>query len=432
MSQNYPYPPGPSRLKGDYFGRNLPPLPDKPFMKASKLYATNNSFNLYRLQNSPPGIETVRVTVVKPVDVGYSCMSQSVIAQVDEGPPYLQGRTVFIKFYDPLYINPDCLQTIRIPPDKLSLTWALSSSAQAGQVEATASDYPVNDGKNAKEKVEQFDNFPPTASTSKISGSVDKSLGDTSSATEFSTKRKGREIFGGNVDNTGDSDVTAPSSNTTAPTSAKGKSSLTSTISKNAKESSDNAHRHDASLVLVTVLLCLTCRGDFYGMLRIYWNYLGVHLKFDQSFSKILMMLGISNHGKKGCWIKVGMRTATFQRRIASLSSPPISPRNRYPKVLGALLCEILGPWAASDRTHVRTQILQTVKALYSHDVYLPDISPDNFLVSNSGSLRMIGFGPSYDPKARNLADEEWAGQANRRLLAVEDIREELGLIKMQ
>jgi len=161
MSQNYPYPPGPSRLKGDYFGRNLPPLPDKPFMKASKLYATNNSFNLYRLQNSPPGIETVRVTVVKPVDVGYSCMSQSVIAQVDEGPPYLQGRTVFIKFYDPLYINPDCLQTIRIPPDKLSLTLALSSSAQAGQVEATASDYPVNDGQNAKEKVEQFDNFPP-------------------------------------------------------------------------------------------------------------------------------------------------------------------------------------------------------------------------------------------------------------------------------
>jgi len=88
--------------------------------------------------------------------------------------------------------------------------------------------------------------------------------------------------------------------------------------------------------------------------------------------------------------------------------------------------------FSEADRTHVRTQILQTVKALYSHDVYLPDISPDNFLVSNSGSLRMIGFGPSYDPKARNLADEECAGQANRRLLAVEDILEELGLIKMQ
>ena len=111
MSQKYPYPPGLHRLKGDCFGRNLPPLLNKPFVKAQKLYA--KSFNLFRAQNSPPGVETVRVTVVNPVDVGYSCMSQSIVVQVDDGPRNLQGQTVFLKFYDPLYIF-TFLQTIRI------------------------------------------------------------------------------------------------------------------------------------------------------------------------------------------------------------------------------------------------------------------------------------------------------------------------------
>src|SRR5271156_76008 len=127
--QIYPYPPGPGRLKGDCFGRNLPPLPNKPFMKASKLYAADKSFLLFRPQNSPPGIEAVSVTVVKPVDVGYSCMSQSVLAQVDDGPCNLQGRMVFLKFYDPLYINPDDLETISIPPYELSLTSSVLSNA---------------------------------------------------------------------------------------------------------------------------------------------------------------------------------------------------------------------------------------------------------------------------------------------------------------
>ena len=114
MSQKYPYPPGPRRLKGDCFGRNLPPLPNKPFVKAQKLYATNKSFNLFRPRNPPPGVETVRVTVVNPVDVGYSCMSQPVVVKVDYEPHNLQGQMVFLKFYDSLYINPDFLHTIRI------------------------------------------------------------------------------------------------------------------------------------------------------------------------------------------------------------------------------------------------------------------------------------------------------------------------------
>ena len=114
MSQKYPYPPGPRRLKGNCFGRNLPPLPNKPFMKAQKLYTTNKLFNLFRPRNPPSGVETVRVTVVNPIDVDYSCMSQPIVVKVDYEPHNLQGQMVFLKFYDSLYINPDFLHTIRI------------------------------------------------------------------------------------------------------------------------------------------------------------------------------------------------------------------------------------------------------------------------------------------------------------------------------
>ena len=82
--------------------------------------------------------------------------------------------------------------------------------------------------------------------------------------------------------------------------------------------------------------------------------------------------------------------------------------------------------FSEADRIHVRTQILQTVKTLYSCDVYLPDISPNNFLVSKSGSVRMIGFASSYDPKAHNLTEEERGDHVNRRLLEVEDILDEI------
>ena len=83
--------------------------------------------------------------------------------------------------------------------------------------------------------------------------------------------------------------------------------------------------------------------------------------------------------------------------------------------------------FSEAGRIHVRTQILQTVKTLYSCDVYLPDISPDNFLVSKSGSVRMIGFASSYDPKTHNLSEEERGGHANRGLLRVEDMLDEIG-----
>ena len=112
MSEKHPYPPDKARLNGDIYGRCLPALPMKPFMKAKKQYEVNSSFCLFRPKEPPPD-EMVRVRVTHAADVGYSKMTQSVIAHVDEGPSYLHGKNVFLKFYDPLYINPDDLRILR-------------------------------------------------------------------------------------------------------------------------------------------------------------------------------------------------------------------------------------------------------------------------------------------------------------------------------
>lgn len=99
-----PYPPG-KRDKGDCFGRPLPPLPNKA-KKPSKMYEINNTFLLSRPREPPPP-EFVKVTIVKPVEIGYSMLAQGLVVQAEGGPPNINGRYVFIKVYDPLYINPD-------------------------------------------------------------------------------------------------------------------------------------------------------------------------------------------------------------------------------------------------------------------------------------------------------------------------------------
>ena len=96
-----PYPPG-ERDKGDYFGRQLPPLPNKAKLP-SKTYAINNTFLLSR--PGPP--ELIKVTIVKPIQNGYSMLAQSLVVKTEGGLPNLNGKHVFIKVYDPLYINPD-------------------------------------------------------------------------------------------------------------------------------------------------------------------------------------------------------------------------------------------------------------------------------------------------------------------------------------
>ena len=112
MPEKYSYPPGKPRLNSDIYGRCLPALPMKPFMNAKKQYEVDSSFSLFRPKEPPPD-EMVRVRVIHAVDIGCSKMTQSVIAHVDEGPSYLHGKNVFLKFYDPLYINSDDLRILR-------------------------------------------------------------------------------------------------------------------------------------------------------------------------------------------------------------------------------------------------------------------------------------------------------------------------------
>ena len=96
----------------DFYGRLRPALPTKVFPNANSVYKVDNSFQLTRSINTSPFIEIVKIKVLKKVDVGKFKFSQSVLAGVEEGPHNLNGRDVFVKFFDPLYVNPDDLQTI--------------------------------------------------------------------------------------------------------------------------------------------------------------------------------------------------------------------------------------------------------------------------------------------------------------------------------
>ncbi len=105
MWQRYPYPPD-SRSKGDFYGRELPPLPSQTPQRPERQYSVNKSFSL----RSPN--ETIKITISNQIDVGFCKFSQAVLAAVEDGPGYLKGTTVFVKFYDPLFLNPDDLRTI--------------------------------------------------------------------------------------------------------------------------------------------------------------------------------------------------------------------------------------------------------------------------------------------------------------------------------
>lgn len=107
----YPYPPGPERPSNEIFGRVLPPLPSPTPPHASSVYGVNTILSLTR----PTGgkrTETVMIRVVKPLELGYCQFSQSLLAQVESGPTHLSGQTVFVKIYDPWYINPDDLRSV--------------------------------------------------------------------------------------------------------------------------------------------------------------------------------------------------------------------------------------------------------------------------------------------------------------------------------
>jgi hypothetical protein len=106
--QKYPYPPG-KRDQGDCYNRSLPALPTRPFEAARNVYAKDKVFNLFRRRNHPTP-EIIRIQVLEPDTVGYGKLAQTVVAVVEDGPRNLQNRKVVVKFFDPLYLNPDSLQ----------------------------------------------------------------------------------------------------------------------------------------------------------------------------------------------------------------------------------------------------------------------------------------------------------------------------------
>lgn len=111
MYLDEPYPPE-KRSSGDFFGRQLPPLPTKRVCPPEKYYSVDSSFTLSQSKPPPPPPEALKVTIIKATDVGWCKLSQSVCARIDDGPQHWLGKIVFLEFFDPLYINPDDLQTL--------------------------------------------------------------------------------------------------------------------------------------------------------------------------------------------------------------------------------------------------------------------------------------------------------------------------------
>ena len=105
--QKYPYPPG-KRDQGDCYNRPLPGLPTRPFEAARNVYAKGKVFNLLRPRNHLTP-EIIRIQILEPDTVGYGKFAQTVVAVIEDGPQNLQNKKVVVKFFDPLYLNPDSL-----------------------------------------------------------------------------------------------------------------------------------------------------------------------------------------------------------------------------------------------------------------------------------------------------------------------------------
>jgi len=110
-----PYPPEKRSSGRDCFGRTLPRLPTKSPSFPFEIYPVGATFTLRRPKESSPQ-EIVKVSITKPVDVGWCKLSQAVLGRVNDGPRHLRGQDVFLKFFDPLYLNPDDLPSNGISP----------------------------------------------------------------------------------------------------------------------------------------------------------------------------------------------------------------------------------------------------------------------------------------------------------------------------
>ena len=95
----------------DSLHRRLPSMPKtKPLAKST--YDVGATFQITRPSSTHPFIEILQIKLLQPGHVGDNRTSQSFVAHVEDGPRRFKGMNVFIKVYDPLYINPDHLKTI--------------------------------------------------------------------------------------------------------------------------------------------------------------------------------------------------------------------------------------------------------------------------------------------------------------------------------
>ena len=75
----------------------LRPLPSKRYQKPNKQYAINTMYSLIRPKHFFE-TEKIIINLTQTVDIGVLKRSLAVIARVDDGPPSLQGKSVFLNF----------------------------------------------------------------------------------------------------------------------------------------------------------------------------------------------------------------------------------------------------------------------------------------------------------------------------------------------
>jgi hypothetical protein len=95
-------------------GMPLPLMPSQPILRAAYQYQPNSRFALCTHPHTPAKNDVVVITVQKPIKIGYGCVSQVVLATVESGRDELVGKTVIVKFFDPLYLIPENLSFVRL------------------------------------------------------------------------------------------------------------------------------------------------------------------------------------------------------------------------------------------------------------------------------------------------------------------------------
>jgi hypothetical protein len=125
----------------DLFPRFLPFLFRKPQRCTGK-------HSLSSAQKSPHHTSHItRIRILEQVDVGYGKFSQAVVARIEEGANHLLSGDVFVKFYDPFYINPDDLDPIGtyLQPFSMTLTFvAARDNPSLTESDSSNDDLDVN------------------------------------------------------------------------------------------------------------------------------------------------------------------------------------------------------------------------------------------------------------------------------------------------